>query len=504
MKRSVCFLFYSFFMAVAAMAQEIKFLEESSLSELIMVAKRENKLIFLDAYADWCRPCKFMQLEVFTDPDVGKYYNRTFINAKMDMEKGEGLKVAQKFNVKAYPTFLFINGNGELIHKSVGGMMPEDFLELGSNALLPEKQFYTIEKKAKDGKIPPVQFDSWIRYAKEMEEEDLQDVINSYLSKDTYPFWSKEVVDLVLDHAESLSAERLKELNQKKGLLVELTGRAKADIDSILLKKVLDYALKGSFVNNDSFDFAKYEKSISAYFPDKSANETKKLRIKWQLINGTVDFSQVIASEDEETLMLYARCYYNIGVDKENKEYLNRAKQLYLKLSKQKPDNESYIVNILKINNELNSLEESNYFGKVERLKQNASLKEKYYAKSGLTSTEAKDDLSTDYGNLSWYQLFVKDFNGVVESAKKGLQVWPANEWIYTNLALGYLLSGKYTEATAIYTKYKSKQFPAEEAKLFKDVFLKDLDDLEAEGIFTPDQATIIRDVTKIRALLKK
>ena len=47
-------------------------------------------MIFLDAYASWCGPCKMLQKNVFTKKAVGDFYNSKFINVKMDMEKGEG------------------------------------------------------------------------------------------------------------------------------------------------------------------------------------------------------------------------------------------------------------------------------------------------------------------------------------------------------------------------------------------------------------------------------
>ncbi|MFR6382000.1 MAG: DUF255 domain-containing protein [Odoribacter splanchnicus] len=36
------------------------------------------------------RACKMLAKEVFTDPDVAAFFNEKFVNAKVDMEKGEG------------------------------------------------------------------------------------------------------------------------------------------------------------------------------------------------------------------------------------------------------------------------------------------------------------------------------------------------------------------------------------------------------------------------------
>ena len=59
-----------------------------SWNEALELAKKEDKLIFLDAYASWCGPCKSMQKKVFPTDKVGEYFNARFINVKIDMEKG--------------------------------------------------------------------------------------------------------------------------------------------------------------------------------------------------------------------------------------------------------------------------------------------------------------------------------------------------------------------------------------------------------------------------------
>ncbi|GAH00631.1 unnamed protein product, partial [marine sediment metagenome] len=61
-----------------------------SFEEAIKTAKAENKLIFVDAYTTWCGPCKWMSKNVFTEGKVGDYFNESFVNVKIDMEKGEG------------------------------------------------------------------------------------------------------------------------------------------------------------------------------------------------------------------------------------------------------------------------------------------------------------------------------------------------------------------------------------------------------------------------------
>ena len=64
---------------------------------------------------------------VFKDSLVADYFNRHFVNLKMDMEKGEGVELRKKYGVHAYPTLLFINSSGEVVYRLVGA---EDAPEL--------------------------------------------------------------------------------------------------------------------------------------------------------------------------------------------------------------------------------------------------------------------------------------------------------------------------------------------------------------------------------------
>lgn len=106
-----------------------------SWKQLLALAKKENKLIFVDAYTEWCRPCMQMARDVFTLNEVADFYNGNFINVSMDMEKGEGPAIAEKYKIKAYPTFLYINGEGQLVHRGGGYQKADKFIELGKDAL---------------------------------------------------------------------------------------------------------------------------------------------------------------------------------------------------------------------------------------------------------------------------------------------------------------------------------------------------------------------------------
>lgn len=113
-------------------AEGIQF-TETSWKEVLKKAKAEKKVIFLDAYASWCGPCKMLQKNVFTKKAVGEFYNGKFINVKMDMEKGEGPALSQVYPLEAYPTLLFIDANGRVLKKVLGYQSPESLIAIGKS-----------------------------------------------------------------------------------------------------------------------------------------------------------------------------------------------------------------------------------------------------------------------------------------------------------------------------------------------------------------------------------
>lgn len=143
-------LISALFIGAFAWAQGIKF-EDSNFAAIVAKAKKENKLIFVDAYASWCGPCKLMVKNVFPLKAVGDYYNSHFINAKIDMEKGEGIELAKKYNVKAFPTYLFINGKGEAVHRTLGYVEENDFIQFAKDAEDPNKRLTSLKEQFEKG-----------------------------------------------------------------------------------------------------------------------------------------------------------------------------------------------------------------------------------------------------------------------------------------------------------------------------------------------------------------
>lgn len=125
--------------------------EDISWMEALEKAKRTDKLIFVDAYTSWCMPCKLMDQEVFNLDSVGYFFNANFINLKIDMEKDPRKSIGRMYPVGSYPTYLFVDGKGEEIHRSGSRMDAGAFLTQARFALSPEFSLSAMKKRYESG-----------------------------------------------------------------------------------------------------------------------------------------------------------------------------------------------------------------------------------------------------------------------------------------------------------------------------------------------------------------
>jgi thioredoxin-related protein len=133
-----------------AAAQGIEFVH--NLDSALMLAKAANKPIFIDFYTSWCAPCKVMSKDVFPQEKVGSFFNKQFINCKVQCDdKGIGVELGKKYQVYAYPTLMFLNSDGEIIHSAAGSFSDEEFMDLGNIALNPDKNQMSLLKKWESG-----------------------------------------------------------------------------------------------------------------------------------------------------------------------------------------------------------------------------------------------------------------------------------------------------------------------------------------------------------------
>ncbi len=162
-------------------AQGIDFFH-GPMAEALQKAQKEDKIIFIDCFTEWCGPCKRMAATTFKDEKIGDFFNGAFVNMKIDMEKGEGPDLAIKYNVTAYPTYLFVNQKGEVVHQSLGAMQADAFLEVAKTAMGKMDNSKEFEKAYSEGKRDPDLILKYVRALNRAGKPSLK-IVNDYLAK---------------------------------------------------------------------------------------------------------------------------------------------------------------------------------------------------------------------------------------------------------------------------------------------------------------------------------
>lgn len=120
MKRFIVILILGLICHNGIWSRGIDFLDNCPVSEVLDKARAEGKMVFVDCYTSWCGPCKKLASEVFPQQEVGDFFNPRFVSLKLDMEQGEGLAMAKKWDVSVYPTLIFLDAEGEVMFQTTG------------------------------------------------------------------------------------------------------------------------------------------------------------------------------------------------------------------------------------------------------------------------------------------------------------------------------------------------------------------------------------------------
>ena len=75
-----------------------------------------------------------MAANIFTKQDVGECYNARFVCVKYDMEQGEGIQLAKRFQVRAFPTMLILDADGKVLDTIVGSCSGDELIRRAQEA----------------------------------------------------------------------------------------------------------------------------------------------------------------------------------------------------------------------------------------------------------------------------------------------------------------------------------------------------------------------------------
>jgi thioredoxin-related protein len=128
--------------------------KELSWAAIQKKAKEQHRYIFVDCFASWCVPCKWMDRNVYLADTIGKLVNANFIPVRLQFDTTQtddyfikswyqdAKRMREEFTINSFPSFLFFSESGEIIHKAIGSRNIEDFALLIADVKDPKRRYY--------------------------------------------------------------------------------------------------------------------------------------------------------------------------------------------------------------------------------------------------------------------------------------------------------------------------------------------------------------------------
>ncbi|MDC8099102.1 thioredoxin fold domain-containing protein [Chryseobacterium rhizosphaerae] len=370
----------SIFCSIIISAQESIQFQELPFKDIIAKAKKEKKLVFLDAYASWCGPCKMMEKNVFTQKSVGDYFNASFINARFDMEKGEGREIAAKYGVRSYPTYLFLNGEGELVSQNSGYMEAGMFVTMAQDINSPGNKKGSLKERFANGEKDPEFLINVMKLNSSSDFDFAKKASERYFeNKKKTEELSKEEIGLLLYFVKSTEDRNYSVFTSRKAEIIKfLPDETYKEFDAQLkLSKIVEQSIdeKNKRINEDIFmkaaeplvgkeaattklnqtklsyyeqnaNFAEFEKAALDYYKNADAFEPNELlRAAWIFsdhiktpasLKKATEWAEksVMRSETSENTYILAKLYFLTGNKEMAKNYAEMSKNIAVQTHK--------------------------------------------------------------------------------------------------------------------------------------------------------------------------
>lgn len=370
----------SIFCSIIISAQESIQFQELPFKDIIAKAKKEKKLVFLDAYASWCGPCKMMEKNVFTQKSVGDYFNASFINARFDMEKGEGREIAAKYGVRSYPTYLFLNGEGELVSQNSGYMEAGMFVTMAQDINSPGNKKGSLKERFANGEKDPEFLINVMKLNSSSDFDFAKKASERYFeNKKKTEELSKEEIGLLLYFVKSTEDRNYTIFTSRKAEIIKfLPEETYKEFDAQLkLSKIVEQSIdeKNKRINEDTFmkaaeplvgkeaattklnqtklsyyeqnaNFPEFEKAALDYYKNADAFEPNELlRAAWIFsdhiktpasLKKATEWAEksVMRSETSENTYILAKLYFLTGNKEMAKNYAEMSKNIAVQTHK--------------------------------------------------------------------------------------------------------------------------------------------------------------------------
>jgi len=271
----------SLFLCTATFAN-VQFMD-GAWSDILAKAEKEDKLIFLDAYTDWCVPCKKMDKEVFTEEAVSDMFNEQFVNVKINMEKGEGVELAKRYNILAYPSLMFIAADGSMVHRVAGYQNVKQIIDQANTALDPNKRLSGMQAKFDQGERDPAFLQTLTKLKFKAVDGGHHEVAEAFMEVMGEDMQKSKNMNFIFKHVTDTDSKLFDFVLDNRDRFAEMYGKSK------VTKKIQDLIFSKVEDTKDESSLEQVEKLYARVYPEQAEQLAGNFRMNFYRQIGDYD-----------------------------------------------------------------------------------------------------------------------------------------------------------------------------------------------------------------------
>lgn len=338
----VLLLFVYGFAYVQAQAQPMQFFVGDT-EQTKKMGEMVKKPIVIYLYTSYTPACRKMEKHVFTDPDVAKFYESSFVSAKVNLNSKEGLKLRKQYELHEYPAFIYLTHEGELILKEEGEKNAAEFIAMGKSVCEKKMQVSVSNQPL----ISPyftsyldlrIQYNNGSRHSDFIRNYALQrrefsdpymHIVEDYIDNNVdFNLTDVENLKFVYEFAESIESKAFTLMVANRQHFSNFYD--KEEIDNKIKEAIRSSVITAANDNNDKL-FLKATKVIDNTNVDNTTNDfQREMKLlyfeKTQQWNAYANLvTDYVENTKKPTASLYITSAWNIVLNIENKDYLFKA-----------------------------------------------------------------------------------------------------------------------------------------------------------------------------------
>jgi thioredoxin-related protein len=272
----------------------VRFEHGLSWAQIKAKANSEQRYIFVDCFATWCGPCKFMRNSIFPQTGMGNFLNPRFVSVEVQLDStardSEEVKswyadahaLMKQYAIKAFPTYLIFSPDGRILHRIVGGReSAKAFAYVVQETFDTTKQYYPQLQQFAAGRRDS----SFLRRLSQLclhvyDPVHGAAVFNAWLATQPDPF-SPSGVSLLEQYTQTTSDPGFALLLAHGAEADKVLGAGKSAgiVNRVLLRQYIYPTIRAASVTTP--DWKAIQRTIAAKYPTQAAEVTARGKVQF-------------------------------------------------------------------------------------------------------------------------------------------------------------------------------------------------------------------------------